>query len=106
MLSNGIISLMSGLILAFSISKIRHRMPNYLKRSDKVLIKLCWLVVARLFIVSLYHIPVALKYMTTSDYYFQYLFKAYTYADLLTSIVGLGFSYYLYIKYYGNERAI
>ncbi|WP_284445124.1 hypothetical protein [Pedobacter sp. B4-66] len=44
--------------------------------------------------------------MTTSDYYFQYLFKAYTYADLLTSIVGLGFSYYLYIKYYGNERAI
>lgn len=104
MLINGIISLLSGIILAFSISRIRHRLPSYLKRSDRILIKLCWLVVARLIIVSLYHIPVAFGLMTTKDYYFQHIFKAYTYTDVLTSIVGLVFSYYLYIKYYGNER--
>jgi len=104
MLFNGIISLISGIVLAISISKIRHRLPVVLQLSDKLLIKICWLVVARLLIVSLYHIPVSLGYLSDKDYYFQYLLKAYTYADLLTSIVGLVFSYYLYIKYYGNER--
>jgi hypothetical protein len=104
MLSNGIISLLSAIVLAVSISKIRHRMPLVLQLSDKLLIKICWLVVARLIIVSLYHIPVSLGYLSERDYYFQYLFRAYTYADILTSIVGLVFSYYLYTKYYGNER--
>lgn len=106
MLFNGIISLLSAIILAFSISKIRHRLPVYLKRSDKILIKLCWLVIARLLIVSLYHIPVGLDYLRPTHYYFQYLLDAYKYTDLLTSIVGLVFSYFLYIKYYGNEKSI
>jgi hypothetical protein len=104
MLVNGILGLVSAIILMFSMSQIRHRLPCELARSDKILIKLCWLVVARLMIISLYHIPVALDLMNKNHYYFQYLFKAYSYADLLTSVVGLVFSYYLYIKYYGNER--
>ena len=105
MLFNGIISLIAGIALAFSLSRVGARTPRSLKRSDKLLIKGCWLVVARLMIVSLYHIPVALGYLTYKDYYFQYLLKAYTYADLLTSIVGFVFSYFLYIKYYGNEKS-
>jgi hypothetical protein len=105
MLVNGVMSLISGIVLIYSVSQIRYVMPKPLSKSDAILIKLCWLVVARLMIVALYHIPVALDLLNTNQYFFQYLFKAYTYADLLTSIVGLMFSYYLYTKYYKNERA-
>ena len=106
MLFNGLMSLASAIILAVSISKIRHRLPVNLERSDKILIKLCWLVIARLLIVSLYHIPIGLDYLRPTHYYFKYLLDAYKYTDLLTSIVGLVFSYFLYVKYYANEKSV
>jgi len=104
MLVNGILSLVSAIILVFSITKIRHRLPNYLKPSDKILIKLCWLVFARLIIVSLYNIPVYFNLMNPLDYDLRYIFKAYTYVDFITTMIGFGFSFYLYTRYYGNER--